>query len=123
MSYMPKQPKAPWTKCYGHKPLLADRKVKAAQIKRRTPKQPIRKQSKAMAKRLRAYYGMRNKFLFGHPFCQLCTNFSTDLHHKRGRVGKNLLDESTFVAVCRRHHWMIHYNPKWSYAEGWLEKR
>jgi Rad3-related DNA helicase len=116
------QPKALWTKCEGHKPLLADRKVKASQIKRRTPKQPIRKQSKAMEKRLVEYHKRKEAFLTS-KYCQLCCQSATDLHHKKGRLGKNLLDENTWMALCRQHHSWIHQNPKWSYAEGWLEKR
>lgn len=118
--------KALWTTLPNHKPLLADRKVKASQIKRRASKQPIRKQSKAMAKRLRVYYKERQKFLCQYTVCAVdtsgCTGCSQDVHHQKGR-GKYLLDKSTWIPVCRVCHRYIHDRPTWSYAEGWLEKR
>lgn len=41
-----------------------------------------------------------------HPECEFpgCSAKSTDLHHGAGRVGKLLLEEKYFKALCRRHH-------------------
>lgn len=38
--------------------------------------------------------------------------FSNDIHHVKGRVGSNYLDESTWLAVSRFSHDWIHSNPK-----------
>jgi hypothetical protein len=47
---------------------------------------------------------------------------TTDVHHKKGR-GKYLLDESTWLPVCREHHDKIHANPAWAFEQGYLERR
>jgi hypothetical protein len=33
-----------------------------------------------------------------------------DIHHSKGRTGKNYLDESTWIAVCRPCHQWIEEN-------------
>lgn len=44
-------------------------------------------------------------------------------HHKKGRVGRLLYAVEYFLAVCPRHHNLIHANPKWAYQVGYLIKR
>ena len=46
---------------------------------------------------------------------------ATDIHHTAKRTGKNYLDESTWLAVCRENHEMIHANPSWARANGFLK--
>lgn len=45
--------------------------------------------------------------------------FSYDLHHTKKR-GKHYLDVSTWMAVSRQIHRLIHDAPKWARAEGLL---
>lgn len=44
--------------------------------------------------------------------CGLTPGKAQDVHHKQGRAGKLLLDETKWIAVCRRCHDWIHDNPK-----------
>lgn len=46
---------------------------------------------------------------------------SRDVHHKAGRLGANLIDQSTWMAVSRRNHDRIHQNPGWARAMGYLK--
>lgn len=47
---------------------------------------------------------------------------ATELHHKKGRIGKLLLHVPFWLAVSRKGHQWIHDNPKESYKKGWLIK-
>ena len=68
----------------------------------------------------REYIAIRASYLFRHPHCEACGKAGyLDLHHKAGR-GKNLCDESTFMAVCRRCHDAIHTRPSEARKMGWL---
>jgi hypothetical protein len=66
----------------------------------------IRTASKKRQKQNRQYTPVKRKYLADHPFCQVegCGVPSTDLHHKRGRSGKQLLNLDDFMSVCRAHH-------------------
>lgn len=59
------------------------------------------------------YLKKRAEFLKKHPKCEFphCHKKSKDVHHKNGRVGKNFLDESTWVALCREDHVFVELNP------------
>lgn len=45
---------------------------------------------------------------------------TTDVHHKDGREGQLLLDESKWLAVCRDGHEWIHQHPNAARKMGWL---
>lgn len=66
----------------------------------------IRKMSKKRAGETKEYQDKRDKYLAIFPICQAkgCGKPSTDLHHRKGRQGKNLTDESFFMALCHDHH-------------------
>jgi hypothetical protein len=66
----------------------------------------IKPASKKRAKQNRQYTPVKRKFLIDHPICQVegCEAPSTDIHHKAGRSGKQLLKVDDFLAVCRPHH-------------------
>ena len=59
------------------------------------------------------YKTKRDTFIQQNPVCQFpnCTQKATELHHAKGRIGKNLTDESTFRALCHDHHAYIELNP------------
>lgn len=44
-------------------------------------------------------------------------------HHKKGRLGDNLLDTETWLPVCQNHHSYIERHPTESYEKGWSELR
>ena len=45
---------------------------------------------------------------------------AVDIHHKRGRHGKNYLDVKTWMAVSRSGHQWIHENDAEARVKGWL---
>jgi len=60
-----------------------------------------------MASNLREYKKLRDKFIIENPNCERCGNEATDVHHKKGRIGNDLIDVSNFLSVCRNcHHWI-----------------
>jgi hypothetical protein len=46
---------------------------------------------------------------------------STEVHHTAGRIGKNYLNQSTWMAVCRENHRWIHDHPSEARAKGYLK--
>jgi hypothetical protein len=72
---------------------------------------PIRKVSKKQAREKRKYLSARIKYLIEHVHCEArlpgCENMTTEVHHMAGRVGKNLLNEKKWLAVCRNCHQRI----------------
>jgi 4-alpha-glucanotransferase len=89
--------------------------------KKKTRK-PMRKVSKKRVQVNREYSVRRKAFLEAHPRCQRCDSFrSQDVHHKKGRLGGNLLDQGTWVALCRSCHDWIHAHPKYSRSIGLLQ--
>lgn len=70
------------------------------------------------------YKAKRLKFLKENPRCMVYPELkSTDVHHKRGRVGSNYLDEKTWLAVSRKAHIEIEENPEWAILKGYSELR
>ena len=77
------------------------------------PKQrtPVKKVSDKRKKEMSVYDKRRLAFLALHKFCQAnlpsCTKVATEVHHKRGRVGDDYLNISTWLAACNScHHWI-----------------
>jgi len=78
--------------------------------------------------RLAVYYKLREEFL-ARPENQWCPVAlalrgiklrTTDIHHKRGRIGPLLLDWNHWLAVSRWGHEWIHQHPAEARARGWL---
>lgn len=46
-----------------------------------------------------------------------------DIHHRRGRVGDDLTDQSNFVGCCRTCHDYVEHHRKFAVNEGWSELR
>ena len=90
-------------------------------------KKPITKIKKVSDKKAlndAIYKVLRDKFISENPICMVFKNFpSTDVHHKKGKIGKNYLDVSTFLAVCREAHRKIEDNPEWARENGYSESR
>lgn len=88
---------------------------------------PIRKYSKKRSKDNRSYSALRKEFLSEHPECEarlkMCRGEATDIHHMAGRVGDNLLDTDTWLAVCRPCHLWIEAHPEQSKELGLSESR
>lgn len=97
--------------------------MKRTALKRKTPMKAV---SAKRQREGRIYSIKRRSFLLAHPTCQVqldeeikCLAQSVDIHHTRKR-GEFYLDESTFMAVCRYHHEIIHRNPDWARVRGYL---
>jgi len=74
----------------------------------------IPSKSSKKAKLDTAYSILRQQYLKSRPLCQahlqgICTNLSTDIHHKQGR-GIYQNDTTTWIAVCRSCHEWIENN-------------
>jgi len=84
-------------------------------IKKPTAKKPMRLQSSKTVKLNAAYMVLREQFLKRKPYCEAhlpgCAVNACDVHHKKGRTGALLLDDTEFLAVCRTCHGWIETNP------------
>jgi len=89
-------------------------------------KKPISKKSSKQEKLDALYSVLRETYLKANPFCKAklhgCQINATDVHHMAGR-GKFMLDQSTFLAVCRICHNQIEENPVMAKAMGFSESR
>lgn len=85
----------------------------------------IRARSKKRARQEREYVKLRKIYLFTHPVCEVagCGCESTEIHHKKGRVGDLLTDERFFLAVCRAHHVYIELHPALAKEHGYSLNR
>lgn len=86
-------------------------------------KRRLRPVSASQKRRLQVYERLKKAFLALHPVCAICSQRkSTDVHHRKGR-GPYLLDETTWMALCRPCHDHIHQNVGWSLTKGYLIAR
>lgn len=86
----------------------ADKKPRTRYINHKSEKRVIEEKE---------YLKKRGAFLKKHPNCEFlnglgCQKKSVDIHHAKGRVGNNFLDETTWKAFCREHHTWCEMNPK-----------
>lgn len=73
--------------------------------------------SSKRAKQNAIYSVMRIKFLNDHPMCHAhldarCTQKSTEVHHKAGRVEDLLLDMRYWLPTCNHCHKWIEMHPE-----------
>lgn len=93
------------------------------------PRKQLRKVSKKRAPIQKEYLKKRKAYLAANPYCEalalhglyVCEIKSCDVHHIAGRRGGNLLNEDTWLPVCRPCHDFIHSHPKESKEMGWLK--
>jgi ribosomal protein S27AE len=79
----------------------------------------VRPVSAKRARALRIYAAKRLRFLEANPTCARCGQWAFQIHHKAGRIGALLLDESKWLAVCGFCHDEITRNPAQAIADGW----
>lgn len=98
------------------KPIVA----KPTQLKRSPIKKNkdyvIPKVTKKQAQRNAQYLKQRGPYLLANPYCVIrmdeCTGVAEEVHHGAGRIGGDLLDESTWRSACKLcHHW-VEMNPE-----------
>lgn len=86
----------------------------------------IRRTSVKRQAQLDEYYEtVRPAYMKAHPKCEVenCGKPSTDVHHKKGRSGKMLLDTEFFLPTCREDHVYIEGHPDWAKAKGYSLSR
>ncbi len=84
------------------------------------PKKRLPRVTKKRAKQLREYSVRAAAFKRANPHCQSCGKRTRDVHHTLGR-GPNLLNESSWMALCRPCHRWCHENPGDARAKGWIK--
>ena len=75
-------------------------------------------------KQMAVYRKNRDKYMKENQICEVddCNNKSNQLHHKKGREGKNLIDVKYFMACCGIcHPRRIHETEvNWAKEKGYL---
>lgn len=79
--------------------------------------QPI---SKKRLAELALYREVRDAYRLRFPYCEVCGENATEVHHKNGRTNDRLYDDKYFLSVCRPCHVKLHLNPKESREKGYL---
>jgi len=80
------------------------------------------------------YSKLRKQFLDKHPICPITKLPTTDIHHKKGRIGfadewaRNnkislLLDQRFWIALSREGHIKVEENPEWAKENGYSLNR
>jgi hypothetical protein len=78
--------------------------------------EPIKKVSQKRNLENKEYLKVRKVFLQSLMFCQVnsCKKLPTEVHHKKGKIGKLLTDTRYFLGVCRECHNKIELEPLWA---------
>lgn len=102
--------------------------AKLSIIKPTAKLKPIAPRSQKRSKEERLYTAKRIIFLSEKPMCEacipgICTHNSTDVHHKKGRIGELLLNILYWLSVCRACHDWIETHPKEAVELGFSIKR
>lgn len=88
------------------------------------PKKPVKKVSEKRKEIDKEYLKIRKDYLTKNLRCMArvkCNGaVSEDLHHRKGRIGKLLIDERFFMAVCRKCHDHIHSHHSESVKQGFI---
>ena len=89
---------------------------------------PIPPRSQKRSKEERLYEAKRIIFIQEHPMCEahisgICTEYATEVHHKKGRIGDDLLDETHWLALCHMCHDYIENNREFAMEKGFSIKR
>jgi hypothetical protein len=113
--------------------LLERRKLKLGittatkeEVKKIIPKMSAKKikpRSKKMTKEMIEYNKKKTVFLKNNPSCGVCGGIPDQVHHKRGRIGKNLLNEKHWLSVCADCHRWIEEHPEQAKEMGYSESR
>lgn len=105
-------------------PTCSDKCRREKKVKRR---KPIRHFSVKRERINREYSRKRKEFLKDGDLCEArlegCSGVAKEIHHRRGRVGKNLLDTGTWLRVCRSCHTQLENAPLMAKEKGLSESR
>ena len=86
---------------------------------------PIPKVSKKRQIKNLQYSVLRTEFLGKkeNQICPITGKPTTDIHHKKGRVGELFLDTKYWVALSREGHRFVEENPEWAKEKGYSLNR
>ena len=89
------------------------------------PMKPIPKVSKKRQIKNLQYSVLRTEFLGKkeNKICPITGKPTTDIHHKKGRVGELFLDTKYWVALSREGHRFVEENPEWAKEKGYSLNR
>ena len=89
---------------------------------KKKPRKSIKGLSDKELQRLKYYRFIREEFMIQpeNKICPVTGLQTTEIHHKAGRIGDKLFDDSLFLAVSRKGHSWIHEHPKEAREKGWL---
>lgn len=88
-----------------------------------TNRKPIKRRSKKRAEQEKEYLILNKKFLAEGHICPVTGDPATEVHHKKGRIGKLLTDVRYFLGVSSKGHHYIETHPAEAYEKGWSLKR
>ena len=117
-----------WTSRGGEK-LCKKCSTTGVDMKKPTTKaKPIAPRSQKRSKEERLYSAKRVLFLLDFPMCQaniqgVCKGQATEVHHKKGRIGNDLLDETNWLALCHNCHEYVENNREFAMEKGYSIKR
>ena len=89
----------------------------------------MKKKSDNREKMERTYYSLRESWLSRpeNRMCAVkldgCMIQATEVHHKKGREGVLLIDQSKWLPVCRFCHDFITENSRWAISKGFSISR
>ena len=71
------------------------------------------------------YSVLRTEFLGKkeNQICPITKKPTTDIHHKKGRVGSLFLDTKYWIALSREGHKFVEENPEWAKENGYSLNR
>lgn len=117
-----------WTSRGGEK-LCKKCSTTGVDMKKPTTKaKPIAPRSQKRSKEEKLYSAKRVLFLLDFPMCQaniqgVCKGQATEVHHKKGRIGNDLLDETNWLALCHNCHEYVENNREFAMEKGYSIKR
>lgn len=88
----------------------------------------IAQNSPKRLKQLAEYRKRRTEYLEDNPSCEVhiskqCMGKASEIHHKWGKIGNDLIDVNNFIAICRPCHNWVHENDAEARAKGLLISR
>lgn len=94
---------------------------------RRPARKYIRQVSDKRMEQLKNYSGEVKAYKKKNNNCEVrlqgCSKLTTDVHHMKGRLGSNLMDQRYWIAVCRNCHRWIEEHPKSAKKLGFSSSR
>jgi hypothetical protein len=87
---------------------------------KQSPAKRIKSVSTKKLAELKDYRVVRDRYLKNNPICEYpnCTSREVELHHRAGRSGKLLCDDTYFCSLCRAHHIWVELHVKESKELG-----